>query len=258
MTFIEREGHGSAMHRNKTLTSGVIAILALLLVGGLASQASTPTQQAADRAGSVGSARASSSDQLVMIINQEPVTAADLAEKRRLVETNLDYMRQEIGQGSLNKDFLVAFVELLEQYDPTTIAVAGLMAEQAMVHHAHEQGYAATLDEIATRTANEKEFVASESEAAVAAGAYIDAIGPDIYWQERFPAILRREIAIDKLWDATTAGIDDMSERKQEWTRLERSVVTNADIEITQPDVIHQDTIRAALAYLDRYWELTA
>lgn len=243
------------MLRNKKWLSGILAVFALLVMGGLTSQAMDPDQQAASRASSVGSARASSSAELIMFIAGQPVTTADLAENRRLVETNLDFMRQEVNRDPQHAAFLIGFIELLEQYDPTTIALAGLLTERAVVQHAQLAGYSATAEEVAAMVTKEKALIASNSEATVAARAYIDSIGAETYWHERFPTIAKQEITIHKLWSATTAGIVGLAERERVWEELERSVVTDADIEIVQPETVTSTDVEAALTYLDRYWE---
>src|SRR3990172_92315 len=86
-------------------------MLAALVLGGV-SLATDPDAQQRERARQVGAARESApSDKVVAEVNGQAISLADFAEKRRMAETNLDYMRGEVANGNINAEDIQSRIE---------------------------------------------------------------------------------------------------------------------------------------------------
>lgn len=188
----------------------------------------------------------------VVRIGRQVVTLDDFREGVRIVETNLEYMKGEISKGSFDSSFLQAFVQLIERTGVQTVALGSLIQDRALYERARAKGFGATDQEVTARLEQDRDLVRVTPEGARVA-ASIEAVGQDRYWSELYPAMLRREIAIQKMWEATVTGIADRGSRDAKWTDVQKQAISSVSIEVLAPDAIAPATVSNALAYLDKY-----
>jgi hypothetical protein len=221
--------------RAALLIAGLL-ITATLVLGGCGQQ-SEPAE-----------AQASGDPPGVVRIGQQVVTRDDFREGVRIVETNLEYMKGEVAKGSYNSNYMQAFVQLIEQTGIQNVALGALIQDRALYEHALAKGFAATEQEITARAEQIRDHIRNTPDGAQVA-ASIDAIGEDGYWSELYPAIARREIAIQKMWT-------NRENRVAVWADVEKQALDSVSIEVLDAESIAPATVSNALAYLDKYRQL--
>lgn len=234
---------------------GALVTLSALILSTVATQATDKEQAAVERFKQVGEARASGDLTDVVKIGQQIVTLDDFQEQVRVVETNLEYMKGEINTSSPNSTYLQAFVQLIEQTGVRNVALGSLIQDRALYERALANGFNATDQEITDQLKRDRDLVQNTPEGERVA-AYIKAVGQDRYWSELYPATLRREIAIQKMWNAAVTGIPDQGGREAKWNDVQKQAISSVSIDVLTPDPIVPATVSDALAYLNEYRQL--
>ncbi len=223
------------MTRATLLVAGLL-ITATLVLGGRGQQPEPAEGQASEDAAGV------------VRIGRQVVTLDDFQERVRAVETNLEYMKGEVDKGSYNSNYMHAFVQLIEQTGVQNVALGSLLQDRALYEHALAKGFAATEQEVAARAEQIRDHIRNTPDGA-RVRASIDAIGEDRYWSELYPAIARREIAIQKMWT-------NRENRVAVWADVEKQALDSVSIDVLDADAIAPATVSNALAYLDGYRQL--
>ncbi len=237
------------------LVAGLLMAAAFVLAGCGQQPEPAGGQAAIDRFRQVGEARASGDANGVVRIGEQVVTLDDFREGVRIVETNLEYMKGEISKGSFDSSFLQEFVQLIERTGVQTVALGSLIQDRALYERAVANGFSATDQEVTARLERDRELFRVNPEVAQV-NAYIEAVGQDRYWSELYPAVLRREMAIQKMWEATVTGITDQGSRDAKWNDVQKQATSSVSIEALAPGAIAPATVSNALAYLDKYRQL--
>jgi hypothetical protein len=204
----------------------------------------------------VGKARASADARVIAMVGQEPITVGDFQEKVKVVETNLEYMKGQISEGSPSSPFLQAYIAIIEEAGVYNVALAGLIQEKALYQHALANGYEATEQEITAQVERQQSLIATDVQGIAPAKAYIEAVGEERYWSELYPAKAKRELSIQKMWADVVAGARTNQERTEKWNQLQKEVITNTKVELLDPEAVEGATVEGALAYLNDYWQL--
>ncbi len=243
-------------NRSKILVIlGVLVTLAALILSTVVAQATDQEQAAVERFKQVGEARASGGSTGVVRIGQQVVMLDDFQAQVRVVETNLEYMKGQFNTGSPDSAYLEAFVQLIERAGIPNVALGSLIQDRALYERALANGFNATDQEVTAQLERDRNLVQNTPEGARVA-AYIKAVGEDRYWSDLYPATLRREIAIQKMWNATVTGIADQGSREAKWNDVQKQAISSVSIEVLAPDAIAPATVNDALAYLDNFRQL--
>jgi len=192
----------------------------------------------------------------VLRVSSRLVTQADLAEMERWTAANLDWMWQALagatdeGQRAL----LEGQIALIEGYGTTTVALAALIRDRALEAAADRAGLWPDEATVRARVERDRALAATSDDARLSA--YIRTFGEQAYWDEWYPRVAAREIALERLYEARTGHLSDFQQRQTLWLETERSIVQEAGIEVVENERLPA-SVDSALRYLDEYWKLT-
>jgi hypothetical protein len=216
-------------------------------------RARDPNFEAAERMRQVAQARVASGEEIVAVIGMESLTASELAEAQKIVETNLEYMRGEITAGSPSAAYLTEFVALIEETGVQAVALGGIIEEKGLYQYARAQGYEVSRDSINQRVESDRAQAAQMGADAAPFHAYAEVVGQDRYWSEIYPQMVERSMVIDQLWNDELSAADSPQGRTERWNRIQDAAVHKQRVEVTNPAVLSDNTVKQAFSYLEQY-----
>ena len=243
--------------KNRLVLAGALGlatlVVALLLLRQTALLASIPGLAQVE---SAAEARRDGQDTPVLRVAGRPVTVADLDEMEHWTVANLDWMRDALtnttdeGQRAL----LERHIALIEAYGAPTVALAALIRDRALEAAAEREGLWPDEATVRARVERDRALAATSGDARLAA--YIRTFGEQAYWNDWYPRVAAREIALERLYEAHTGHLSDLQQRQALWLETERSIVQEAGIEVVEDERLPA-SVDSALRYLDEYWKLT-
>ncbi|MYC33415.1 MAG: hypothetical protein F4X64_09595 [Chloroflexi bacterium] len=239
-----------------TRTSVVVVILVVvaLLVGGAAIGARAFWSDDYW----IGQATASDSseeDVVVAIAGNSSISARELQEavlhlqhSKEMAERELQGLGEDLGQPT---DYLEARHNLVLKWGDENVALASLIQEHVLHQKAKELGYEATEEELA----ESKEWARGayeRGELDAYTQGYIDSVGADHYWDNIYPVLATRSMAIEKLYDdvAEKAGTQHHDEVRIHWHDFEEEVIVAAEIIVPESEG-HSATLVGVMGFLD-------
>ena len=246
--------------RVKRLLSVLLIALIVVLAISMRLRAPAPTTDAAQRAQTVAEARDVGDPSLIVAtVGDQPISQRDLAEWRAIVATNLDYMESEIASGAPTSGNLAAIRDLIRSYDPAVVALAGVVADRATYQYALDQGYHVSDEEVAARTARDRELFSTNPspEAKEMMDALTAGVGEETYWADIYPVTIRRQLTMERFWMAQPDSPSSLQEERQRQNRVTRTALQTVPITIINPDAAGGVTLDEVRRYLDAYMTLT-
>lgn len=196
----------------------------------------------------VGTARAGGSDTPALRVNEEEISDARVRERIASVNSNLDYMKEEVAKGSPLAARLSELSGLINRFGVETVGVAALVEESALFREAVSKGYEVADGTVAARVKRDRDLAEQGLNPGVLA--YIDVVGKDRYWTDLYPAIIRRTLTIENMRAAVTRGLVDPREQQTRWDQTRSDLVSAAVVTIIDPQLAQTVDVNAAKAYL--------
>jgi len=200
------------------------------------------------------SGRASDAAKPVAQIGSEMVTADDFAEQVSVVQSNLSYMRGEIAAGNPSSAFLQAFIDIITAHGIKNVAFAGLIQDQALYERAVARGFNPSDAVVNAKVAQDKALAARAIDSANAA--YIASVGEQKFWTTIYPAMVRRSLATQALWQSRTSGKATDADRVTTWQQVQQQAVASIKVRVLNASAIAPASTDSAIAYLHDYWRL--
>lgn len=207
---------------------------------------------------SIGEARnAADEDAVVATVDGQPVYLADFLERKRSVEVNLDYMQRVAESGHPAAEGIQATIDLVNQAGVENVAFASLIRDLALFQRATDEGHVPSEQEIADQTAAVRAAF-DEGQIGEVAKGYVDAVGQDQYWNEIYPEVARRGLAIEKMQAAFQQQHDpnDQEALAVAWNGIEQETVEGAEVTVEDQDAVSPATVEGAVGYLRAALEL--
>ncbi len=208
-----------------------------------------------DEVRSAAEARRDGSDEPVLLVSGKPVTLAELSEMERWTAANLAWMREALAvtEDPHQRVLLEQQIAVMERYGTPTVALAALIRYRALEAVAEREGL--WPDEATVRARVERDRALATKTDDPRLAAYLDAFGTQRYWEEWYPRVAAREIALERLYAARTGAEQDLSRRQALWMATERAIVRDAPVEVVAAEA-WPASLEAARQYLDEYWAL--
>jgi hypothetical protein len=230
-----------------------LALVGLILFSALA--LGIMSTQASD-ATIAGRARASDVANPVAQIGSETVTTDDFAAQVTSVQSNLSYMRGEIAAGNPSSAFLQAFIDIITTHGIKNVAFAGLIEDHALYEQAVARGFNPSDAVVNAKVAQDKALAARAIDSANAA--YIASVGEQKFWTTMYPAMVRRSLATQALWQSRTSGKATDADRVTTWQQVQQQAVASTEVRVLDASAIAPASTDSAMAYLQDYWQFSA
>jgi hypothetical protein len=196
----------------------------------------------------VGTARVGGTDAPALRVNEEEISDARVRERIASVNSNLDYMKEEIAKGSPFAARLSGLSGLINQFGVQTVGVAALIEESSLYQEAVAKGYRVADGTVAARVKRDRDLAEQGLNPGVLA--YVDVVGKDRYWTELYPEIIRRTLTIENMRTAITRDLVDPREQQARWDQTRNDLISAAVVTILDSDLARTVSADAAKAYL--------
>lgn len=230
----------------------LVSLLLAMGIGSIAIAAESPSNQAA-RFTAAARARAVTDDRMVLTVGQEPVMLSDFLEGVAVVTGNTQFMQSEIESHGDDAANIQTRLELIQQAGIQTVALAGIVEDRVLYQAAQASGITVPTQDIAAQVDATRSAV--EHGAAPELQAYIEVVGAERYWSVVYPALVERNLAVQRLWTDIVRGLD-RAEAVRVWNAYKHDTIHAAAITIVDPAALQPATLDAAIAYLDHLYLL--
>ncbi|MDE2844983.1 MAG: SurA N-terminal domain-containing protein [Chloroflexota bacterium] len=236
----------------------VLLVVAALITGGVAVGAGTFWSDDYQR-GQATASESSEDDSVVATAGDMSISARELHQAvlhlrhmKQMAEKEL----QGLGEDAdLPTDYLQDRHNLVIEWGDENAALASLIQEHVLHQKATELGHEVTDEELE----ESKEWAREAYERGELDGytqGYIDSVGADHYWDNIYPALATRSMAIEKLYDgvAEKAGTQSHDEVRVHWHNFEEEVISAAEITVPESEE-HSATLDGVMGFLDNVRE---
>ena len=239
-----------------TRTSVVAGLLvaAALITGGVAVGAGAFWSEDY-RSGEVTASDSNEDDPVVATAGDVSITARELQEavlhlqhSKEMAERELQGLGEETGQPT---DYLEDRHNLVLKWGDENAALASLIQDRILYQKATELGYEVTEEELEesiewARDAYERGYWDAYNQG------YIESVGEDRYWDNIYPALATRSMAIEKLYDGVfeKVGTRYYDEETPLRYQFEEGVIAAAEITVPESEE-HSATKDGVMGFLD-------
>lgn len=229
-----------------------------------------------------GKARVDGGNEIAIRVNEHPITYGEIAEDKVRFTTNRDDMRHWIDTAVPNGDWtppqgedlnnprypvqslfitpeFKELVRIKESYSVNAAVIGGIIKEYALYDAAIKADFSASEDEISNFISEMRSNYEKASKSAEASGigeliGYTEAVGKDKYWNDIYPAQVRRNFVITKWRQAAEKeAYGDRAISYKESERMYRTLIlsalANINIQIVDKTMFDETTIQQALKY---------
>lgn len=230
----------------------VLIVVSALIIGGVTAGAGAFWSYG-NRTGPATTS--DSSGDVVATAGNSSISARELQEAvmhlqhmKQMAERELQGLGEDMGQPT---DYLEARHNLVLKWGDDNAALAGLIHERVMYQKAVELGYDATEEEVEENIEWARGAYERGQWDAYNQG-YVESVGEEHYWENIYPVLLARSMAIEKLYEGLAKEVGTRyydGEPPLRYT-FEEAVLAEADITVLESEE-HSATLDGVVGFLE-------